>query len=167
MPVGAEEFRRALSQFASGVTVVTTRGADGHPVGLTVSAFCSVSLNPPLVLVCIDKASSSYPGFLASQAFGVNILAEDQEALSRRFASKEPRKFEGVPYREGIAGIPLLEGALAHLECRIVHAYEGGDHTIFVGEVERTNVREGQPLLYFRGNYARLLVAENPPGGVR
>jgi len=163
MSVGPEEFRRALSQFASGVTVVTTRGADGGPLGLTVSAFCSVSLNPPLVLVCIDKMSSSYSGFWESRAFVVNILAEDQEALSRRFASKELKKFDGVPYQEGIEGIPVLEGALAHLECRLVHAYEGGDHTIFVGEVERTRVREARPLLYFRGQYARLADTSSHP----
>lgn len=156
MPVGRDEFRRALSQFASGVTIVTTRDGAGQPLGLTVSAFCSVSLEPPLVLVCVDKMSSSHSGFLESRAFVVNILAEDQEALSRRFATKDPKKFEGVAYREGIAGIPVLGGALANLECRLVHAYEGGDHTIFVGEVERTEVRDARPLLYFRGQYVHL-----------
>ncbi len=160
MPVGKDEFRQALSQFASGVTVVTTRDAQGQPLGLTVSAFCSVSLEPPLVLVCVDKTSASYRGFWESRAFIVNILAEEQQDLSRRFATKEPKKFEGVRYRAGIEGIPRLEGALAHIECRIVHAYEGGDHTIFVGEVEGTEVREARPLLYFRGRYARLLTEE-------
>jgi len=157
MPVSGDEFRRALSQFASGVTIVTTRDAAGQPLGLTVSAFCSVSLEPPLVLVCVDKKASSYSGFLESRAFVVNILAEDQQELSRRFATKDLKKFEGVLYRAGIEGIPVLEGAVANLECRLVHAYEGGDHTIFVGGVEKTSVREDVlPLLYFRGSYRRL-----------
>jgi flavin reductase (DIM6/NTAB) family NADH-FMN oxidoreductase RutF len=157
MPVSGDEFRRALSQFASGVTVVTTRDAIGQPLGLTVSAFCSVSLEPPLVLVCVDKKASSYSGFLESRAFVVHILAEDQEELSRRFATKDPKKFEGMIYRRGIEGIPVLEGAVATLECRLVQAYEGGDHTIFVGQVEGASVREeALPLLYFRGAYRRL-----------
>jgi flavin reductase (DIM6/NTAB) family NADH-FMN oxidoreductase RutF len=123
---------------------------------MTVSAFSSLSLNPPLVLVCVDKKSESHAAFQESGAFVVNILADDQEAVSRRFATKAADKFEGVAYHKGIEDAPVLGGALANLECRIVQAYEGGDHTIFVGEVERNSTRDAQPLLYFRGGYAEL-----------
>ena len=156
MPVDKAEFRTALSRFASGITVVTTRGADQRPHGITVSAFSSLSLEPPLVLICIEKKAAIHNAFNESGAFVANILAEDQERLSRLFASREADKFEGIAYRQGIEGVPVLEGSLASLECRIRHAYEGGDHTIFVGEVEATVTRDGQPLVYFKGGYARL-----------
>lgn len=158
MPVSPEEFRQALGHFASGVTVVTTRDADGEPQGLTVSAFCSVSLNPPMVLVCIDKTANCYKAFADSGVYVVNILSLDQELISRRLASKEPNKFEGVAYRLGIENIPVLDGVLASVECRVVSLYEGGDHTILVGKVENVMVRDGEPLLYFRGGYVRLTV---------
>ena len=156
MPITKDEFRTALGRFASGVTVVTTRDAEHKPQGLTVSAFTSLSLDPPLVLICIDNKSGSHSAFLKSGAFVVNLLADDQESLSRHFASKTPDKFAGVVYREGINRMPVLEGALANLECRLVRAHEGGDHTIFIGEIETTTIRGGQPLLYFQGKYARL-----------
>ncbi len=157
MPVDKIQFRTALSRFASGVTVVTTQDAEQHPVGITVSAFCSVSLEPPLVLVCIDRDAYHHNDFQTSGVFVVNILAADQEHLSRIFASREPDKFADVAYTRGLADVPVLAGALASLECRIRHAYEGGDHTIFVGEVEHTTVREdGHPLVYYRGGYAGL-----------
>ena len=157
MPVDKNQFRTALSRFASGVTVVTTRDADARPLGLTVSAFCSVSLTPPLVLVCIERTAHAHVAFQTSGVFVVNFLAADQEHLSRLFASREPDKFAGLGYSAGLDGAPVLTDALAALECRVRHAYEGGDHTIFVGEVEHTTLREGaQPLVYYRGGYASL-----------
>jgi len=156
MGVSKEEFRNALGRFASGVTVVTAKGPDGQPVGITVSAFSSVSLDPPLVLVCIDKRASLHEYMSEGVHFAVNILSEDQELTSRRFASKEEDRFNGTGYRESALGAPLIDGALAALECRVVHAFPGGDHTIVVGEVESTNVADGKPLAYFRGGYAQL-----------
>ncbi|MGA9768423.1 MAG: flavin reductase family protein [Blastocatellia bacterium] len=156
MSVSKDEFRSALGRFASGVTVVTTTSKDDKPSGITVSAFSSVSLEPPLILVCIDKRASVHDLFEKGHHFAVNILAEDQEILSRRFASKEPDRFSGTGYTEGETGAPILTGALASIECRVVHAYPGGDHTIIVGEVERLDVNDGKPLAYFRGGYVQL-----------
>lgn len=156
MPVTPDEFRRALGRFASGVTVVTARCEDDKPCGITVSAFSSVSLTPPLVLICIDRRASLHDYLREGGYFAVNILAEGQEEISHRFASKVPDRFDGLVYREGIAGSPVIEGTLATIECQIVHAYSGGDHTILVGEVLSTQVSEGKPLLYSQGNYARL-----------
>lgn len=156
MGIGPDEFRHVLGHFASGVTVVTTWDADGRPTGLTASAFTSVSLEPPLILVCVDHKAQSYPALRASGRFAVNVLAVEHETLSRRFATTDADKFNGVGYHPGPLGLPLLPEALAHLECRTVHAYSGGDHTIFVGEVEAAHAHDGEPLLYFRGDYTRL-----------
>lgn len=156
MPINNEEFRAALGRFASSVSVVTGKAADGGLFGITVSAFTSVSLNPPLILICIDKRSSTHDHFVTDSHFAVNILGEEQELQSRRFASRETDKFAGIGYAAGVTGTPLLDGALACLECRVVNTCEGGDHTIVVGEVEATRLAESKPLLYFRGGYARL-----------
>lgn len=156
MPVSKDEFRNALSRFISGVTVVTTLGADNRPAGITVSAFSSVSLEPPLVLVCIDKRASVHDCLTEGRRFAVNILAENQQGHSRLFASKDEDRFEGAAYSWGVSGAPLLDGALACIECRVMHAYPGGDHTIIVGEVESTRIAEHKPLAYFRGGYANL-----------
>lgn len=156
MGIGPDEFRHVLGHFASGVTVVTTWDADGRPTGLTASAFTSVSLEPPLILVCVDHKAQSYPALRASGRFAVNVLAVEHETLSRRFATTDADKFNEVGYHPGPLGLPLLPEALAHLECRTVHAYSGGDHTIFVGEVEAAHAHDGEPLLYFRGDYTRL-----------
>ncbi|MEK6324339.1 MAG: flavin reductase family protein [Acidobacteriota bacterium] len=156
MPVSKDEFRIALSRFVSGITVVTTLVKDNRPAGITVSAFASVSLEPPLVLACIDKRASLHDYLIEGSHFAVNILAQDQEHLSRRFASKDQDRFDGAGYREGVSGAPLLEGALAYIECRVVRVYPGGDHTIVVGEVESTSVADHKPLAYYRGGYAHL-----------
>jgi flavin reductase (DIM6/NTAB) family NADH-FMN oxidoreductase RutF len=156
MPVNKDDFRAALSHFASGVTVVTAAASDGTPRGLTVSAFSSLSLEPPLILVCIEHRASLHDVLKDAEFFAVNILAEDQEVISRRFASRDPDRFSGVGYAIGATGAPLLDAALAHLECRKTQAYAGGDHTIFLGEVEGTATKEGKPLIYFRGGYAAL-----------
>lgn len=153
MPVEPALFRNALGRFAAGVTVVTTVGRDQAPYGLTATAFTSVSLDPPLVLVCIDKKSETYPHFAASGAFAVNFLARDQEEISKRFAVSGGDKFAGTDWQPGYLGAPLLAGTIGHVECRIFHSYDGGDHTIYVGLVESAAAAEGQPLVYFRGAY--------------
>jgi flavin reductase (DIM6/NTAB) family NADH-FMN oxidoreductase RutF len=155
MGVSKEEFRSALGRFASGVTVVTARRRDGELLGITVSAFTSVSLDPPLVLVCIDKRASLHDHLAEGASFAVNILSQDQELMSRRFASKDENRFNGTAYRDS-DGVPILDGALATLKCRVVHSYPGGDHTIIVGEVESTAIEDGKPLAYFRGGYVQL-----------
>ena len=162
MSVDSADFRRALGQFASGVTVVTTLDKDGGPLGLTVSSFCSVSLEPPLVLVCIDDRSETHDGFEASKVFGVSILTEGQEEWSDRFAFGGSEKFTGVDLLRGEQGVPLVPGALAHIECRIEAALPGGDHTIYVGEVLRLSVAPGRPLLYHASGY-HCLRSERPP----
>ncbi len=156
MPIDKEEFRRVLGHFAAGVTIVTTVGDEGQPYGLTATAFTSVSLEPPLVLVCVDKRSDSHPHFHTSRVFAVNFLAHDHEHLSRRFAVSGGDKFTDVPIRTGVTGTPVLAEALGHLECRAVDIIEAGDHTIFIGQVEAAAAREGEPLLYFRGAYRRV-----------
>jgi flavin reductase (DIM6/NTAB) family NADH-FMN oxidoreductase RutF len=154
--IGPGEFRRLLGHFATGVTVVTTCDADTRPTGLTVSAFASLSLEPPLVLICVDHKSQTYPALRERGHFVVNVLTAGQEEVSRRFASTRLDKFDGIPYRLSGLGLPLLETALAHIECVTVSTHVEGDHTIFVGRVERATVAAGEPLLYFRGQYRRL-----------
>jgi flavin reductase (DIM6/NTAB) family NADH-FMN oxidoreductase RutF len=156
--ISPDEFRHTLSHFASGVTVITVCDGQGRPTGLTASAFTSVSLDPPLILVCVDHKSQSYPALVAGKQFAVNILAHDQEAVSRRFATtKIENKFEGVPFALSALGLPLLENALAHLECATVNVHLEGDHSIFIGRIERAVVKTGHPLVYYRGRYDRLV----------
>ncbi len=154
--ISKAEFRAALGRFASGVTVVTARDASGKLHGITVSAFCSVSLEPPLILVCIDKNTGSHYALTETDSFVVNVLQEDQQYLSDRFASYLPDKFEAVGYSLGIDDLPILEDALANLECRLVNSHENGDHTIFVGQIERATISDGDPLVYFHGDYRKL-----------
>ncbi|MEX2181253.1 MAG: flavin reductase family protein [Gemmatimonadaceae bacterium] len=155
MSVDPSLFRAALGRFASGVTVVTARDDDGRDVGMTVSAFSALSLAPPLILLCVDHGASVAPVLDRTMHFAVNILAADQEPISRRFAEREVDRFDGVPFTRGRQGIPLLDGALAHIECRTEARHPGGDHTILVGEVVATTVRDGEPLIYHRGGYGR------------
>lgn len=157
MPINKNEFRAALGRFASGVTVVTTRDVGGRLHGITVSAFCSVSLEPPLVLVCIEKKAGSHHAFQNGKAFVINILKDNQQHISDRFASHISDKFAGVSYRSGIEDLPVLDDALANLECILKYSYEAGDHTIFVGEIEKAHIADGKPLLYFHGNYRKIL----------
>jgi flavin reductase (DIM6/NTAB) family NADH-FMN oxidoreductase RutF len=165
MALTPTEFRTALRCFAAGVTVVTTRDREGRPSGLTASAFTSVSLDPPLVLVCVDHAATAHPDLRDRGWFAVNVLRRDQEALSRRFAVSGGDKFRGVSCHEGQTGLPLLDGALATLECRIVEAHEAGDHTIFIGQVESVSVAGGRPLVYFHGDYHSLTPDSSVPPG--
>jgi flavin reductase (DIM6/NTAB) family NADH-FMN oxidoreductase RutF len=157
MTIDPDAFRSVLGRFASGITVVTARNAKEHDVGMTVSAFCSVSLRPPLVQACIDHQASASHALEVAERFGVSILASDQEALSRRFAAVDSsHRFDGIGYVRGESGVVLLLDALAHLECRVVARHEAGDHTMVIGEVERATAREARPLLYYRGGYAQL-----------
>ena len=161
MPISPDEFRQALAHFASGVTVVTTVDSSGNLHGLTVSAFCSVSLAPPLVLVCVEKDTASHFAFLESGAFAVNMLSEDQADVSAHFATPVADKFSSIGHRPGVEGVPVLLNALASLECRIVNDFDGGDHSIFVGRVERSELRGGAPLIYFHHDYHRLASGED------
>jgi flavin reductase (DIM6/NTAB) family NADH-FMN oxidoreductase RutF len=156
MPVDSTLFRQSMAQFATGVTIVTTRDAGGGRLGLTVNAFASVSLDPPLVLVCIDNRSEAHKGFEASGVFGVSILAEGQEDWSRRFATPGTEKWSGGDCETGSTGVALIPGALAHVECRVAAAHPAGDHTIYVGRVETLAVTPGRPLLYHASSYARV-----------
>jgi flavin reductase (DIM6/NTAB) family NADH-FMN oxidoreductase RutF len=157
MSVSADAFRKALAAWASGVTIVTSRHADAVH-GMTVSAFSSVSLDPPLVLVCADKTSDTNGVIARSGRFAVNVLARGQGALSDRFAVKkdEHLRFAGVAWSEAATGAPLLDEALVGIDCRVAAAHDGGDHVIYVGRVEALRQREGEPLLYWRGRYRGL-----------
>jgi len=147
------DFRSALGQFATGVTVVTTLGADGRKVGMTANSFTSVSMEPPLVLWCPSKKTPSLVDFEESTHFAINILASDQHVLSRQFATPSIDKFAGAETSEGIAGIPLLEGAVATFQCRTVSRHDAGDHVIYVGEVEKYDNPGGAPLVFHSGKY--------------
>jgi len=156
--IDADTFRAALGRFASGVTIITARDADGVDHGMTVSAFCSLSLEPSLVLVCIDHTASMHELLLSHPTIGVNILSSEQETYSRRFAAEEDDRFDGIAFQRGEHGVVLLEGALAHLECELVRHHDAGDHTVFIAEIARASMTdgEGRPLLYYRGGYAQL-----------
>src|SRR4051812_6567269 len=165
--VTADEFRDALGRFASGVTVVTVDLGDGSVHGMTASAFCSVSLRPPLVLVCVDHLAETYLHLSERDDFGVSVLKEDQEALSEFFADPERNPDAayrlGVEYRPMKRGTPVLQDSLANLDCRKIAAHPAGDHTIFVGEVHEVSVHDGSPLIYFQGRYG--LCRELPKPG--
>lgn len=156
MAMDSQELRRVMSHFATGVTVITTMDKAGTPFGLTANAFTSVSLNPPLVLVCIDKGVQCYSCFEESKIFAVNILNEEQEELSRRFATKGIEKFAGIGWRKSESGVALLDGAIGFIECQVVDRYEGGDHTVYVGEVVKASASGERPLIFFKGRYQRL-----------
>lgn len=156
MSINKDEFRAALGRFASGVTVITTKDADGKLHGITVSAFCSVSLVPPLILVCVEKTTGSHRALTESEFFAVSILRESQQYYSDLFASYLFDKFDGIEFETNDNGIPILKNTLANLECRLTDAHDGGDHTIFVGLVEKSFVADDQPLIYFHGNYRKL-----------
>ena len=156
MPLDPTRFRAALGRFASGVTVLTMRDAEGKDHGMTATAFSSLSLEPPLVLVCVDRAASMAAPLEHATHFAVNLLSSAQEEYSRRFAEKESDRFAGVPLQRGVGGLPLVEGALAHLQCRVHARHPGGDHTIVVGEVLDAAAHDGDSLLYSRGRYHRI-----------
>lgn len=157
MSIDPSAFRAVLGRYATGVTIVTTRGADRRLSGLTVNSFTSVSLEPPLVLFCLDRAAGSGPAFAASDCFAVNILAGDQATVSARFADPVAPRFvdDGTTVWE--TGAPILNDALAALDCRVHARHDGGDHVILVGRVLRAGVlRDEPPLVYWRGGYRGL-----------
>jgi flavin reductase (DIM6/NTAB) family NADH-FMN oxidoreductase RutF len=147
------ELRRALGEFATGVTIVTARDVERGVVGLTVNSFASVSLEPPLVLWSLSRRSSSLRAFEAAGHFAVNVLAAEQKWLSDRFVRPAADKFAGVDWQPGAGGAPVLDGCIASFECRTRHCLDGGDHVIFLGEVERLSRRDGEPLLFLGGRY--------------
>ncbi len=147
-----EKFRDVMGHFATGVTVVTTRGSAGEPLGLTVNAFTSVSLEPLLVLVCIHRRATAHDPLLENGIFAVNILDYEQAAVALRFAAKDAReRFRDFKLVDGPMGSPLLPAALGWLECQVEKVHPGGDHSIIVAEVLACEAREGSPLLFFRG----------------
>src|SRR5258706_15341484 len=149
MPIDEYRFRQVMGHFASGVTVVTTMH-NGQLYGMTVSSFASLSLKPPLVLICIEKHLGTHAAIATAGQFAVNILEQRQEHLSRRFATREDDKFTGVAWHSSPNGLPLIEGTLAVIECQLRDTFPGGDHTIFVGEVIGAEIGHGAPLLYYR-----------------
>ena len=155
MPIESAEFRRILGHWSTGVAVVTARATDGTPCGLTANAFSSLSLAPPLVLVCVEHDADTHECIRDGRAFAISILADGDETTARRFAgdAEGGDKFEGIAWRESVTGSPVLENALAWVDCRLSAEHPGGDHTIFVGEVADGDATEGQPLLYYRGGY--------------
>jgi flavin reductase (DIM6/NTAB) family NADH-FMN oxidoreductase RutF len=147
------DYRKALGQFATGVTVVTARASDGRRVGVTINSFSSVSLDPPLLLWSLSRQAPSFTDFSTATHFAVNVLEAKQHHLSRQFSTPLPDKFAGVECVEGAAGVPILSGVIAHFVCRKVRQYDGGDHVIFVGEVEEYKYSDGEPLVFHSGRY--------------
>jgi flavin reductase (DIM6/NTAB) family NADH-FMN oxidoreductase RutF len=156
--VDPDTFRATLGRFATGVTVLTAVDAEGRDHGMTVSAFCSLSLDPPLVLACVDRSASMHDVFAEGTPFVVNVLAAGQEMLSRRFATGDPGdRFAGIGYARAPGGAAVLDGVLAWLDCRVAQRLPGGDHTIVVGAVQEAGTHDAaRPLLYYRSGYASL-----------
>ena len=156
MAIEAQELRRVMGHFATGVTVITTKDSDGAPQGLTANAFMSLSLNPPLVIISVDKGATCYGCFSLGNGFTVNFLGEDQEDISRRFATKGIDKFADLKWHAGSNGAALIDGALGHVQCKIFACHDGGDHTIVVGEILDAKAEGERPLLFFKGKYQKL-----------
>ena len=152
--VDQERFRSVMSRFASGVSIITTRH-EGIDYGLTASAVCSLSLDPPMLLICVNKTSNTQKAIAEAQVFAVNILREDQSELAHRFAGSHPDKFAGVSISYGELGVPLLDDMLATIECRVTEIVSGETHSIFLAEVQTAQAAEGMPLTYFRGRMGR------------
>jgi 3-hydroxy-9,10-secoandrosta-1,3,5(10)-triene-9,17-dione monooxygenase reductase component len=153
------ELRRAFSHYATGVTIVTAIDAAGQRVGMTANSFSSLSLDPPLILWSLAKTSTNYEAFRGARHFAVHVLDTAQTALAKQFATKDVDRFAGVTCAAGHAGVPLLCDYHARFECETHAQYDGGDHTIFVGRVLRTDERPGDPLLFYRGKFANVAPA--------
>ena len=159
MAVSPSRFRHVLGHLASGVSVVTSLDRDGEPCGLTATSVCSVSLEPPLVLVSVDRASGTHAGLLAAGVYAVNLLAADQASLAVRFAGDEEDKFRGLEWRAGTTGAPLLDDVPGWLDCTVVREVVAGDHTVFIGRVEAARMPgrdDARPLVYHLGRYGTL-----------
>jgi flavin reductase (DIM6/NTAB) family NADH-FMN oxidoreductase RutF len=157
MPIDPDTFRAVLGRFASGVTIMTMRDEAGADHGMTVSAFCSLSLDPPLVLACVDRRAEMHDMLAPGLGVVFNVLAAHQEALSRRFSEFiGTRRFDGIGFSRDPRGVAILDDVLAWLECHIQVRYDGGDHGIFVATVQHAQTSDFRPLLYYRGGYAHL-----------
>ena len=154
--VSSELFRQACGRFPSGITIATLTDSSGVPHGLTVSSFTSLSLEPPLVLICLGHAVTMIDCFRAARHFGLSILAEDQQAISERFARRGQDRFDGLRWHAGQFNVPLIDGALATMECAAEERIRAGDHDILIGRMLRAHVREGKPLVHWAGEYRRL-----------
>lgn len=154
-PIRGQEFRRLCGSWATGVAVLTTHDDDGRSAALTMNAVTSLSLDPPLMLVCVANTSDTLMALRQSGVFCINVLAVGQEEIAARCAAKGSDKLERIPYRVGVTGVPVIEGSLVALECRLINDVSGGDHRILIGEVVSGYDSPGAPLLYFRGDYAR------------
>ncbi len=159
-PTDTRALRNALGRFATGVAIVTAIDRDGNPVGLTVNSFSAVSLDPPLVLWCLDNGSHNLEAFRHASHHAIHILAADQQDLSNRFATWPADRFAGLPWQRGIGGAPLLPGAAAQFECALEAVYPGGDHQILLGRVLRFRWSERTPLLFCRGKLGAAVPAE-------
>lgn len=162
--VGPGAFRAAMSRLAAGVSIVTSRDAEGNPRGLTATAVCSVSLHPPLVLASLSTGSTTHAAVEAAGAFALNLLGRGEEDLARRFAGRSDGKFDGVAWETGATGCPTIPGSLAVCECALERTVPAGDHTLFLGRVVRVGVNGGvpnDPLIYFAGGYGALSSAGN------
>ena len=161
--VSGESFRRACGRFATGVAIATVLDESGTPHGLTVSSFTSVSLDPPLLLICLGHAITMIEAFRASRHFGINVLTAAQQPLSERFARKGRDRFDGLEWEPGATGVPLLPGVLAAMECCVHSRIPCGDHDILVGELVHARVTDGDPLIYYASHYRGLSHASPAP----
>ena len=162
-PLSEEALRACFGQFATGVTIVTVRNGGGAPRGITMNSFSSVSLDPPLVLFCLGRAADNFADFLGATSYAVNVLGQDQQELSVRFANSRPDPWAGVPWDEGLSGAPLLRDRIAALECRPYAQHNGGDHVIIVAQVEQVYAGNGAlPLVYWGSGYRGLDGAAAP-----
>lgn len=160
-PVSAAQLREVMASFPAGVTITTTVAEDGRWWGFTASAFCSLSADPPLVLVCIAKSAECYPTFMAVSQVAIHVLQPDLEHLAMKFATRGADKFTGAGFSLSDRGLPVMQAAAAVLECSVFARYDGGDHTIIVGRVDDTILGAHDPVVYFRRDFHRLL----PPAG--
>jgi flavin reductase (DIM6/NTAB) family NADH-FMN oxidoreductase RutF len=155
--IDIEDFKRAAGSFVTGVTVVTVRDDEGKLRGFTANSFTSVSLDPPLVLVCLHRGAPSLRAFRAGRGFTINVLSADQEWISRHFARTTADKFAAIPYQLGVTGSPNIQGCLAHIDCTLETSYDGDDHEILIGRVRSVASGEGSPLMFHRSRYLRAL----------
>ncbi len=156
MAIDPREFRNTVGCFATGITVITTVDGDGKPIGLTANSFTSVSLDPPMVLFCLDRGVASFKAFEEGGEFAVNILGADQMEISNRFAKSGDDKWNDFAFETWEGDSPIIPNCLASLECRTAEIFEGGDHIIVTGEVTKIASEDGNPLLYWRGQYATI-----------
>lgn len=161
------ELRQVLGSFVTGVTVVTTKDTDGAPRGFTANSFTSVSLDPPLILVCVGQSAASYPAFKSCDTFAVNILCDNQRDLSSTFARKGSDKFSSVDWRWSASDAPIFEGVLGWLDCHVHQRFDVGDHLLLIGRIHDFGMKDEVPLGYFRGRYAKLEVSDRMEAGLK